>query len=371
MSTVDKIKEIEDEISRTQKNKATEFHIGRLKAKLAQLRRELITGTKAGKGGGPITGFEVQKTGLQVSTIGFPSVGKSTLLNKLTGAHSEVAAYEFTTLTAIPGTMDMGPGRCPIQVVDLPGIIEGAKDGKGRGRQVIATARTADLLLIVLDATKSLVMKKKVEKELEGFGIRLNKRPPAIDFRRREKGGISFTTVVDCEIDEALITSVLAEYKIFNADIVCREPGATIDDIIDIVEGNRVYMPALYVLNKIDSITIEELDLLDELPNWIPISAEHEWNLDELKDRIWDKLQITRIYTKPKGENVDFDEPVIIRNRKELPTVENFCAKIHRDLIKKMKYAVVWGSSVPFSPMHVGKNHIMNDEDVCQIVTNI
>ena len=60
-----------------------------------------------------------------------------------------------------------------IQLLDLPGIIEGAKDGKGRGRQVIAVARTANLIFIVLDVLKPLGHKQIIEKELEGFGIRL------------------------------------------------------------------------------------------------------------------------------------------------------------------------------------------------------
>lgn len=61
------------------------------------------------------------------------------------------------------------------QLLDLPGIIEGAKDGKGRGKQVIAVARTCSLIFIVLDVLKPIVHKKLIEKELEGFGIRLNK----------------------------------------------------------------------------------------------------------------------------------------------------------------------------------------------------
>ena len=59
-----------------------------------------------------------------------------------------------------------------IQLLDLPGIIEGAKDGKGRGRQVIAVARTANLIFIVLDVLKPLGHKNIIERELEGFGIR-------------------------------------------------------------------------------------------------------------------------------------------------------------------------------------------------------
>lgn len=81
-------------------------------------------------------------------------------------------------------------------MLDLPGIIEGAKDGKGRGRQVIAVARTCSLIFIVLDVLKPLGHKRLIEHELEGFGLRLNKQPPNITFRKKDKGGINFQTTV-------------------------------------------------------------------------------------------------------------------------------------------------------------------------------
>lgn len=120
---------------------------------------------------------------------------------------------------------------------------------------------------------------------------------------------------------------------------------ATVDELIDVIEGNRIYMPALYVVNKIDSITVEELDLLDELPNWIPISCKHGWNMDELLEKIWSKLGIVRIYTRPRGGEVDLEEPVIIRTRRDKPTIENFVKQIHQDLVNRMKYCLVWGKS--------------------------
>ncbi|PRP83477.1 hypothetical protein PROFUN_04351 [Planoprotostelium fungivorum] len=377
MSILQKIKEIEDEMARTQRNKATSYHLGLLKAKLAKFRRELITPSK---GGGAATGegFDVTKSGdARVGLIGFPSVGKSTLLTKLTGTFSEVAAYEFTTLTCVPGVIVYKGARVQSsdsealsQLLDLPGIIEGAKDGKGRGRQVIAVGRTCNLILIVLDALKPLQHKRIIEKEVEGFGIRLNKKPPNMSFKRKERGGIALTHVgnfTPTHLDQDTVKAVLSEYKIHNADIILRE-NSTVDELIDVIEGNRIYVPCLYVLNKIDQLTLEELQLLDKIPHYVPISAGLEWNLDELLDKIWEYLDLQRIYTKPKGQIPDYEAPVVMRRD---CTVEDFCNKIHRTILRQFKYAAVWGASVKFNPQKCGKDHVLQDEDVVQIIKKL
>ncbi|KAG9648192.1 GTP binding protein-like protein, partial [Aureobasidium melanogenum] len=363
-TTVDKIKQIEDEMAKTQKNKATSYHLGQLKAKLAKLKRELLTPSSSGGGGG--AGFDVARTGVaSVGFIGFPSVGKSTLMGRLTGQHSEAAAYEFTTLTTVPGQVMYNGAK--IQILDLPGIIQGAKDGKGRGRQVIAVAKTCHLIFIVLDVNKPLTDKRVIENELEGFGIRINKSPPNIHFKKKDKGGISITNTVPLtHIDHDEIKAVMSEYKISSADIAIR-CDATIDDLIDVLEAkSRSYIPVIYALNKIDAISIEELDLLYRIPNACPISSEHGWNIDELLEQMWEKLNLCRVYTKPKGKAPDYTAPVVLRANAR--TVEDFCNAIHKSIVEQFKVAIVYGKSVRHQPQRVGLAHELADEDVLTII---
>ena len=105
MATIDEqIKSLEEEISKTKYNKATQGHIGKLKAKIAALRerQEKAQAHAKSSGGGP--GFEVKKSGdASVALVGFPSVGKSSLISQLTDVESDTGNFAFTTLTCIPG----------------------------------------------------------------------------------------------------------------------------------------------------------------------------------------------------------------------------------------------------------------------------
>src|SRR3989338_8783451 len=105
MADYDKqVKDLEDELTKTKYNKRTQKHVGLVKAKIAILKEKQVT-RSAGKG--KTEGFTVRKTGDgTVIMVGFPSVGKSTLLNAITNAISPVGAYAFTTLTCIPGLME-------------------------------------------------------------------------------------------------------------------------------------------------------------------------------------------------------------------------------------------------------------------------
>nr|XP_045363571.1 developmentally-regulated GTP-binding protein 2 isoform X1 [Camelus bactrianus] len=278
---------------------ATEYHLGLLKAKLAKYRAQLLEPSKSASSKGE--GFDVMKSGdARVALIGFPSVGKSTFLSLMTSTASEAASYEFTTLTCIPGVIEYKGAN--IQLLDLPGIIEGAAQGKGRGRQVIAVARTADVVIMMLDATKGEVQRSLLEKELESVGIRLNKHKPNIYFKPKKGGGISFnSTVTLTQCSEKLVQLILHEYKIFNAEVLFREDCSP-DEFIDVIVGNRVYMPCLYVYNKIDQISMEEVDRLARKPDSVVISCGMKLNLDYLLEVLWEYLALTCIYTKKRGQ---------------------------------------------------------------------
>ncbi|KAL4870540.1 hypothetical protein BDV12DRAFT_55665 [Aspergillus spectabilis] len=364
VNITDKIKEIEDEMRRTQKNKATEYHLGLLKGKLARLRAQLLEPTGGSSGGG--AGFDVSKSGdARVALVGFPSVGKSTFLSKITKTKSEAAAYSFTTLTAIPGVLEYGGAE--IQILDLPGIIEGASEGKGRGRQVISAAKTSDLILMVLDATKKAEQRALLEAELDAVGIRLNKEPPNIYLKAKKAGGMKITFQTPPKyLDEKIIYNVLRDYKMLNCEVLVRDEYATIDDFIDVImKDHRKYIPCLYVYNKVDSVSIEFLDQLAREPHTAVMSCELDLAVTDVVERIWKELRLMRVYTKRKGVEPDFSEALIVRSNS---TIEDVCDQIHRTLKETFKYALVWGASARHVPQRVGLSHVVADEDVVSIV---
>lgn len=349
MDIKEQIKQLEEEIKNTPYNKATEHHIGKLKAKLARLRDELENQkTKTRK-----QVFSIKKEGdATVVLVGYPSVGKSTLLNALTGAKSEVADYDFTTLKPIPGMLEYGGAK--IQIIDIPGIVEGAAKGKGRGREIISAVRSADLVLIITDVfnVDSLNI---IKRELYEGGIRLNQKPPEVVIKKKDRGGIKITSTVPLSLDEKTIVAVLREYRIHNADVLIRED-ITIDRLIDAILGNRVYIPAIYVVNKVDLYDVK-------VNNAIPISAEKKINLDKLIDEIYNKLEFIRVFLKPPGSKVE-EEPMILRKGAR---IEDICKKLHRDMLKNFRYAKVWGKSVKFNGQRVGLDHIVEDGDIVTI----
>ena len=304
------IKRIEKEIRDTPHHKGTDHHLGRLRAKLSNLKeKELESGSKKGGGGG---GYAVKKQGdATVVLVGPPSAGKSTLLNLLTNAKSKVAPYAFTTLTVVPGMMVFRDAR--IQILDVPGLIEGAEEGKGRGREVLSVVRGADLLLVMSDTDRPGAL-EKMEAALERNGIRINKERPKVRVEKKLKGGISVISNVKQDFDKETVKEIAKEFRFTNAEITLKEK-LTIDELIDSFSKSRVYIPAIYLLNKADK---------DEAKNTkadIQISAKGEKNIEELKNLIFEKLNFVTVYLVKEDEEPNTNDPIIMKRGDTLKTV--------------------------------------------------
>ncbi len=362
MGVPEKIKAIEEEMSHTQIHKHTEHHIGLLKAKLAKLKAEQEHAQSSKQSG---TGFELKKGGdCTVVLIGLPSVGKSTILNHLTNAKSRVAPYAFTTLTVVPGLLEYQGAK--IQILDLPGIISGAATGSGRGKRVLSVAKNADLILLVLDVFQPDQVSTLV-KELYEIGIRLNTRPPNVTINRATQGGLGITAACKLtHLTEATVRAIMNINKINHGSIILRED-ITDDQLIDLIVGNRKYVPSITVLNKIDLVSskyvAEARGRIGQ--DIVPISADHSVNLDELKQAIFDRLQLIKVYLKPRNGSPDFEEPLIITAGS---TIHDVCEKIHKKFAGEAKSALVSGTSVRFSPQRVGMDHVVQDRDIVTII---
>ena len=364
MGIPEKIKAIQDEIGRTQLNKATEHHIGLLKAKIAKLKREQEA-VQIKKSSKKSDGFDVRRSGdATVVFIGLPSVGKSTLLNALTGSKSSVGAFQFTTVTVVPGILDYRGAR--IQMLDLPGIIKGASSGKGLGKRILSVARSADIVLLVLDVFQPYHENVLIN-ELSNIGIRLNKAPPNIVIEKSTTGGIAIAQQVKLKkMSEKLVKDILNVYGYTSARVVIREDIDS-EQLVDFLTGNKTYAKAITILNKIDLVDEKFLKKVSKKlkTDFIPVSADADQNIAELRDRIYDELQFIRIYLRPKGGKTDYKEPLIIRKG---DSVLDVCNKLHRKLRKDFRYGLVWGKSVKFGGQRVGLNHVLLDEDVLTII---
>ena len=361
MSIEEKIKAIEEEIQKTPYNKATSHHIGKLKAKISKLKEEQI---KRSSGGSKGEGFHIKKSGDATAVlVGFPSVGKSTLLNELTNAESKVGAYQFTTLEIIPGVMEYNNAQ--IQIFDIPGIITGAAGGKGRGKEILSVARTADLIIVVLDTLNPQHL-NVILKELDNVGVRPNQTKPDVKIKKTRKGGVNVSTTVPLTyLDEKTIRSIINEYGIHNADVLFRDD-VTIDQFIDVIEDNKSYVPMMILLNKVDLVDLDYLkELQKEIPEFIPISADKKLNIDALKEEIFDRVDLIRVYLKPQGRKADMEDPLVIRRGS---TVIDACEKLHREFVKNFRHAKIWGTSVKFPGQKVGPDHVLEDEDVLRII---
>jgi len=358
----ERISATEELIRVTPKHKGTEKLLKTLRRRLAKLRRELRDAQerKTGRGGGP--SFAVRKEGAaQVALVGLPNSGKSELLRKLTGARPEVADYPFTTREPVPGMMQFEDVQ--IQLVEVPAVVEGSSIGRGLGAQPLSAARNADAIALVVDVSADPSGQIGVLlNELEGAGIRLNRRPPKITIQRRSTGGLELRGAELVDGGESEVKRVLQEHRIHNALVVVEEP-ITGDDFEEALDESIVYRRAFALLTKCDVAGDRVEQVKRELEDVFRV-IRADVPPDELKRLIYESLDFVRIYTKRPDEEPARRPLVLPRGA----TVIHVARAVHKDFEKELKFAKVWGST-RFPGQQVSRDYVLRDGDIVELHT--
>ena len=352
---------MEKERRKITKNKATEKGLKYLMSRIAKAKEDLARATQRKHG----QGFFVKRTGDRtIALMGFPSAGKSSLLNALANTSSKIAAYEFTTTTIIPGTMVYRNAH--IQVLDMPGIIEEAHLGTGGGRTVIAAAKGVDLMLIVLDINRTHDLEIILE-EIKDMGIRLNRKKPSITVNPKQSGGIKVEKNRS-SISRQHIEAVLKGLGVHNAIVAI---GSELDEeeLIEIISGKAMYANAIIALNKIDTRS-DYAEIASAMSQKhgitvVPISVTEKENIDVLKEAIYDNLNIISVYFQPK----DKDENPVPFILDKGATVGDAAAKLHTEIFDELKCAYVSGPSAKFRRQRVGISHRLMEGDTVTFIT--
>ncbi len=365
----DKIKALEEFISSVPKHKGTENLMLWARRRLAELREELeLRKRKKVGGGGPQ--YFIEKAGAaQVVMLGPPSVGKSSILARVTNAKPEISPFPFTTKLPTPGMLVYEDLQ--FQLVDTPALIVEDPESSFNNR-VIGLARNADALILVFsfdmpDLENSVSM---VLEMLDDRGIVVSKSKGLVKIKKSR--GVEGVRVIGhgrlVDSTEEDLRRLLASYRIYNA-IIEVEGEVSLDDVEASILTSRVYKPTIILINKADiaegiAETLERVSRIapKDVPV-IPVSAASGRGLEGLGGLVFKMLNIIRVYTKSPNKEPD-PRPLIVKRG---ATVIEVAEMVHERLAGNFKYAKVWGRSVKFPGQRVGSDHVVEDGDIVEI----
>lgn len=303
----EKVARLEELISTVPKHKGTDKLRADLRKRLSKLKASADSKKGASR---HVSVFSIDKEGAgQVAIVGPPNVGKSSLVTALTNASPEIAGSPFTTWTPTPGMMQYK--YVPVQLIDTPPLHSSYVEPA-----FMDLLRRCDMLLLLLD---------------------LQTDPPT-------------------DYEESL--ALLAEYNIRPSHL---------EDDSDFDPRTRYYQ-FLYAVNKYDDEQDDEvweivLELMDDSPPMIPISARTGRNLELLQRTIFERLRLIRVFSKPPGEDPDLTAPFVLEQGS---TVEEFAERVHRDFFDQFKSARIWGSG-SFDGQIVSRDHVLRDGDIVEL----
>jgi len=197
-------------------------------------------------------------------------------------------------------------------------------------------------------------------------GIRINEKPPIVKIKKSVRGGLKINTTVKLtKITRKTIEGICREFGLVNADIVIRS-NINDDQLIDVLEGNRVYVKCVIVVNKADLLDEEtKKDVKKLLKPDLMISADKDEGLDDVKELIFQKLDLVRLYLKEIGKKADMEEPLIVTKG---VSIRDVCRKLHRDFEQRFRFARIWGPTAKFPGQDIRRlDKVLQDQDVLEI----
>lgn len=304
----EKIELLEEMLAIMPKHKGTNKLLGENRSKLAALRKEAARSKSSKRR--RHDDYHIPKQGAaQVIIIGFPNVGKSQILVRLTHAETEVAPYPFTTGKPVVGMMPYED--ISIQLIDTSPISEDYIDP-----HLPELVRRAELILLIADIGSDETL-EQIE-------------------------------VVTTKLAESRI-KLIADEDSYDEEFICKK--------------------TILVANKEDlEGSKERLDILRELFSQkfpiFTISAETGRGLEELKRQIFQALKIIRIYTKAVGRKADLNDPVILKSGS---TVLDAAAEIHKEFFENLKFAKIWGDGKnKYDGQQVSRDHPLEDGNIVE-----
>lgn len=290
------------------KHKGTEKLQADLKTKLKEARAEQQTEKSSGK---KVRSYRIPRQGAgTVVVIGAPNSGKSRILAELTNAKPEVAPFPFTTREPFPAMMPWND--VAVQLIDTPPITDSIFEP-----YLVSFVRTADLVLLCFDGSN------------------------------------------DDAADET--AAVIQQFE-SRKTLFAERTGFDDDDY------SRLQVQTLLVATRGDDPDIDtRLEFLREvrprpLPEW-KVELDRPESCEALRQTIFERLNVIRVYTKAPGKPASYDSPFTIPVG---GTVEDLAGQVHRDLAEKLKYARVWGSGV-HDGQSVGRDHVLQDRDLVEL----
>jgi len=298
---------LEQMLSVIPKHKGTDKMQGDLKRRISKLKEKIEQQSRSRKKG---FSYRIHKEGAgTVGLVGPPSVGKSQLFQALSGVEAKIGEYPFTTLEPHPGMMPFE--NIQIQLVDFPPV---------------SSEHTETW---VFDLIKSCD---------------------------------AFLLVIDLDADDPL------EQLQATLELLAQRHFLPLWDDQPVDAGHSVARRGLVVANKLDLPDAREtLALLEEMLEpplpIVAVSALAQTGMDALRHRIYDALNIMRIYSKTPGKKADLEAPYAVRRG---ATLIEFAQIVHQDFAENLKFGKVWGST-KFDGMIVKRDYVLQEGDLVEL----